>query len=271
MPRLRPRRMLLILCSLLAILYVGVCAAMFFLQRSLLYPAPKAPIPLPRNQGFDELALEGGAYVDILHLPAPEGAPTVVHFHGNGEQLLDQLDLGAVFHQHGLGFLAVEYPGYGASPGQPTEAGIYAAAEAALARLRQQGVPPERTVLSGRSLGTGVAVEMARRGHGSRVMLVSPYTSIADIGALMLPFLPTSWLARDRFDSWAKAPALSLPVLVIHGEEDTLIPVDMGRRLGARFPHATVETVPGAGHNDVLERSGPERVRRMAAFALGGR
>jgi len=262
--------MLLIVCSVLAFLYVGLCAAAFFLQRSMLYPAPKAPIPLPASEGFDRLPLEGGSYVDVLELPAPEGAPTVVHFHGNGEQLLNQLDLGVVFRQHGLGFLAVEYPGYGASPGQPTEAGIYAAAEAALARLRQRGVPPARTVLSGRSLGTGVAVEMARRGHGSRVMLVSPYTSIVDMGALLLPFLPTSWLARDRFDSLAKAPEVELPVLILHGEQDTLIPVDMGLRLGARFPHAVVETVPGAGHNDVLERSGPERVRRMAAFALGG-
>lgn len=267
---LRLRRMLVILLSILGGLYLALCVAAFVLQRSMLYPAPRAAVALPASLGFSRLPLEGGLFVDLLHLPAPPGAPTVVHFHGNGEQLLDQQDLGAALHERGLGFLSVEYPGYGASPGSPTEDGIYAAAEAALARLRAQGVPPERTVLSGRSLGTGVAVEMARRGHGTRVMLVSPYTSISDMAGLVFPFLPTRLLVRDRFDTASKAASVGVPVLIIHGEQDTLIPVEMGRRLGTRFPRATVQTVPGAGHNDVLERSGPVLVGRMADFALGG-
>ncbi|NTX34101.1 alpha/beta hydrolase [Myxococcus sp. CA033] len=266
----RPRRVLVILVSIFAVAYLALCLAAFVLQRPLIYPAPKAPIPLPAELGFRHLPLPGDTFVDVLHLPAPPGAPTVVHFHGNGEQLLGQLDLGTVLNQNGLGFLAVEYPGYGASPGQPTEQGIYAAAEAALAMLRARGVTPEHTVLSGRSLGTGVAVEMARRGHGSRIMLVSPYTSLTEMAAQLFPFLPASLLVRDRYDSASKAPDITLPVLIIHGEQDTLIPVEMGRRLGARFPSATVETVPGAGHNDVLEKSGPDLVRRMAVFALGG-
>ncbi|WP_164016092.1 alpha/beta hydrolase [Pyxidicoccus trucidator] len=268
MPRLR--RMLVILLSTLAFCYLVLCVAAFSLQRSMLFPAPRAPIALPQNQGFSRLPLKGDLFADTFYLPALPGAPTVVHFHGNGEQLLDQMDLGGRLHAWGLGFLAVEYPGYGASPGSPTEDGIYAAADTALAWLRAQGVSPERTVLSGRSIGTGVAVEMAKRGHGSRVMLVSPYTSIPDVAALSFPFLPTWLLVRDRFNSAAKAPELRLPVLIIHGEQDTLIPVEMGRRLGKRFPQATVETVVGAGHNDVLERSGTKLVDRMAAFALGG-
>ncbi|WP_338052884.1 alpha/beta hydrolase [Pyxidicoccus trucidator] len=124
-------------------------------------------------------------------------------------------------------------------------------------------------MLSGRSIGTGVAVEMAMRGHGARLMLVSPYTSIPELAGLMLPFLPARLLVRDRFDTLSKAPDLKLPVLIIHGEQDELIPVEMGRRLGTRFPQATVQTVAGAGHNDVLERSGTTLMDRMAAFALG--
>ena len=262
--------MLNLLLFTLAFIYLVLCVAAFVLQRSMLFPAPKAAIQLPKSQGFSRLPLSGELFVDTYHLPAPPGAPTVVHFHGNGEQLLDQMDLGTRMHTWGLGFLAVEYPGYGASPGSPTEDGIYAAADAALSWLRTQGVPPERTVLSGRSIGTGVAVEMARRGHGARVMLVSPYTSIPELAGLYFPFLPTRLLVRDRFDTVSKAPAVGLPVLIIHGEQDTLIPVDMGRQLGARFAHATVETVADAGHNDVLERSGTKLVDRMAAFALGG-
>ncbi|WP_043710284.1 alpha/beta hydrolase [Corallococcus macrosporus] len=266
MPRLR--RMLILILATFGSMYLLMCVAVFALQRTILYPAPRST-PLAEADGFSRLPLEGGLYVDLFHLPAPPGAPTVVHFHGNGEELLTQVGLGSLMQARGLGFLTVEYPGYGASPGSPTEQGIYAAAEAALAWLRAKGVTAQQTVLSGRSLGTGVAVEMARRGHGSRVMLVSPYTSIPDIGATAFPFLPVRWLARDRFDTASKAAAVKLPVLIIHGEEDELIPVSMGRRLGSLFPQAVVETVVGAGHNDVLED--PNRIyrHRMASFALG--
>lgn len=264
------RRMLLILASILAGLYLALCLAAFTLQRAMLYPAPRTTA-LPESRGFSRLPLDAGLHVDLLHLPAREGAPTVVHFHGNGEQLLDQQQLGAALRARGVGFVAVEYPGYGASPGTPTEECIYAAAEAALLLLRGSGIPPEKTVLSGRSLGTGVAVEMARRGHGSRVILVSPYTSITDMAALTFPLLPTRLLVRDRFDTASKAAAVEVPVLIIHGEADSLIPVEMARKLGERFPRATVQIVPGAGHNDVLEGPGLALVQRMADFALEGR
>ncbi len=266
---LRLRRMLLLVLATLGTMYLLACVAAFALQRSLLYPAPKRAPLQAEADGFSRLPLEGELYVDLFYLPAPPGAPTVVHFHGNGEEVLMQVGLGRLMAERGLGFLAVEYPGYGASPGSPTEEGIYAAAEAALAWLRTKGVTSQQTVLSGRSLGTGVAVEMARRGHGARVMLVSPYTSITDIAATAFPFLPARLLTRDRYDTASKAAAVKLPVLIIHGEEDTLIPVDMGRRLGKLFPQATVETVAGAGHNDVLEDAGKVFRHRMASFALG--
>jgi pimeloyl-ACP methyl ester carboxylesterase len=263
--------MLTALLVTLAVAYLALCVLVFTMQRALIYPAPKSSLKsLPERLGFGHVTCADGARVDVLYLPAPEGAPTVVHFHGNGEQLLNQVGLGETLRAKGLGFLAVEYPGYGATPGSPTEDGIYQAAEAALAMLRAKAVPPEQTVLSGRSLGTGVAVEMARRGHGARVILVSPYTSMVDMGRKTFPFLPAVLLVRDRFDSEDKAAGIPVPVLVLHGEEDTLIPVEMGRRLGQRFPHATVVTAPGAGHDDVQEREGTGLVDRMAAFALGG-
>ncbi|AKQ63602.1 hydrolase of the alpha/beta superfamily [Myxococcus hansupus] len=266
---LRLRRMLIIALATFGTCYLALCIAVFALQRSLLYPAPKGTPPLSTIKDFSRLPLSGGLYVDLFYLPAFPGAPTVVHFHGNGEEVLTQVGLGSLMEERGLGFLAVEYPGYGASPGKPTEEGIYEAAEAALRWLREQGVTVQQTVLSGRSLGTGVAVEMARRGHGARVMLVSPYTSIPDIGASAFPYLPVGLLARDRYDTASKAASVTLPVLIIHGEEDDLIPVAMGRKLGTLFPHAVVETVAGAGHNDVLEDLAKVYKHRMASFALG--
>ncbi|WP_338080456.1 alpha/beta hydrolase [Corallococcus exiguus] len=267
----RLRRLLMAFVLVTGMLYLALCALAFAAQRSLIYPAPHTePANLRDQPGFGMVPLATGLNVDRFYLPAPPGARTVVHFHGNGEQLLWQQGLGQALGDVGLGFLAVEYPGYGASPGSPSEAGLYASAEAALQFLREQGVKPEDIVLSGRSLGTGVAVEMARRGYGARMVLVSPYTSMVAMGQRTMPFLPVSLLMRDRYQSFDKAKDIPIPVLIIHGEQDEVVPVDMGRTLGQRFPKAQVVTVPGAHHNDVLERDGQQELARLAKFALDG-
>ncbi|HYO57243.1 alpha/beta hydrolase [Archangium sp.] len=263
--------MLLMVLVTLVIAYVGLCVLVFLNQRQLVFPVPPGARE-PELPGATLLRIPGpeGSTVYALHVPAPDGAPTVVHFHGNGEQLADEAWLAQRFQEAGLGFYAVEYPGYGLAAGQgPSEAGIYAAAEVALEHLHQKlGVPRERTVLQGQSLGSGVAVEMAKRGHGTRLVLITPYTSIVDLGARIFPWLPASLLVRDPFDSAAKAPGLELPVLIVHGTRDEVIPVDMGQRLGTLFPSATVRLLEGRSHNDVLDR--PSVLRELMEFARGG-
>lgn len=263
--------MLLLLLVALVIGYVGLCVLVFLNQRHLLFPAPPGARE-PELPGASLLRIPGpeGATAFAFHVPAPEGAPTVVHFHGNGEQLADAEWLAQRYQEAGLGFYAVEFPGYGLAAEQgPSEEGAYAAAETALGYLsRELGVPRERTVLQGQSLGSGVAVEMAKRGHGVRLVLITPYTSIVDMGAKIFPWLPVRLLARDRFDSASKAPGLKLPVLIVHGTRDEVIPTDMGRRMGALFPNATVRLMEGRRHNDILGR--PEILHELTEFARGG-
>jgi len=265
--------MLLLVLGTLVMLYVGLCVLVFLNQRQLVFPVPPGARE-PKLPGATLLRIPGpeGSTVYALHVPAPEGAPTVVHFHGNGEQLADGSTwLAQHFQEAGLGFYAVEYPGYGlAAVGQgPSEKGIYAAAERALAHLHGAlGVPKERTVLQGQSLGSGVAVEMAKRGLGTRLVLITPYTSIVEVGARIFPWLPASLLVRDPFDSAAKAPELKLPVLIVHGTRDEVIPVDMGQRLGTLFPNATTRILEGKRHNDVLDR--PDILQELVRFARDG-
>ena len=260
--------MLLLVVVTLIIAYVGLCLLVFVCQREMVFPVPSWARE-PKLPGAVLLRIPGleGSTIYALHVPAPAGEPTVVHFHGNGEQLADAVWLAQRFQEAGLGFYAVEYPGYGLAAGQgPSEAGIYAAAETALEHLhRELGVPRERTVLQGQSLGSGVAVEMAKRGHGARLVLITPYTSITELGARIFPWLPASLLVRDRFDSAAKAPGLKLPVLIVHGTRDAVIPVDMGQRLGTLFPNAAVRLLEGVHHNDVLDR--PSVLRELMEFA----
>jgi pimeloyl-ACP methyl ester carboxylesterase len=231
------KRMLIIAAFTLAAGYVLICALMFFAQRRLLYPAPHRP---------------GSP-------PCTAGHPTVVYFHGNGACAAQTGWLALWLKERGAGFCAVEYPGYGDQPGVPDEQGIYAAAEAALRRL-----PRDELVLMGQSLGTGPAVEMAARGWGQRLILLSPFTSIPDAAQLAFPWLPARYLVRDRFDSASKAPRIELPVLVIHGDADEVVPYSLGHRLSGLFPHSELMTVPRGNHNDLWEQPGVQE--RIAAF-----
>ncbi|MDC0712013.1 alpha/beta hydrolase [Stigmatella sp. ncwal1] len=266
----RMKRMVWVMAAVLAGAYGLLGGLVFFQQRRFLFPAPPGARE-PSLPGATLLRLPGpeGSTVYALHVPAPAGAPTVVHFHGNGEQLADAEWLAQQVQESGLGFYAVEYPGYGLARGrEPSEQGLYAAAEVALEHLhRELGVARERTVLQGQSLGSGVAVEMARRGQGARLVLITPYTSIPDVGARLFPWLPVRLLVRDAFDSASKAPGLALPVFILHGTRDEVIPVDMGVRLGTLFPQATVRLREGMHHNDVL--SEPVALAELLRFAAG--
>jgi pimeloyl-ACP methyl ester carboxylesterase len=173
-------------------------------------------------------------------------------------------------HESGIGVYAVEYPGYGLAGGEaPSEDAIYAAAEAALRHLQgAHHVPRGATVLEGQSLGTGVAAEMARRGFGARLVLLSPYTSMIAMASLVAPFLPVRWLLRDRYETDRKAPALDVPALVVHGTSDEVIPFSMGQRIAALLPRSELVRIDGGHHADLFAID-ETLVAKIAAFARG--
>jgi fermentation-respiration switch protein FrsA (DUF1100 family) len=258
--------------SLLGI-YLVFGASLFLMQRWLIYPVPREVVtPNLREARLHRIAVANGVTAFALHVKAKKNAPTIAHFHGNAEQLADQEQLAQWFGESGIGFFAVEYPGYGlAKAGTPNERNIYRTAEAALKYLNHDlKVPAHRTVLQGQSLGTGVAVEMARRGFGVRLSLISPYTSMADMAATVAPLYPVKWLVLDRYDNALKAPALELPVLIIHGSDDEVVPFRMGKRLAKTFPKAELQIVKGAHHNDLFWVGGGNLIKRIVEFSFGG-
>ncbi|MBK8693267.1 MAG: hypothetical protein IPN17_13450 [Deltaproteobacteria bacterium] len=151
---------------------------------------------------------------------------------------------------------------------EPTEASLYASAEALLRHLEGPlHIPRESLVLQGFSLGTGVASEMARRGHGARLVLIAPYTSMADMGALTAPWLPARWLVRDTFDTWSRAPSITVPTLLLHGADDDMIPPAMSAALARRLPDSRRVLLPATHHNDVFARSMVEVLTALRRFA----
>ncbi len=180
------------------------------------------------------------------------GALTAIYFHGNAEAAASGLPLGAELMRSGVDVFLAEYRGYGGRPGSPSEAGLFLDGEAALDLVLATGVTNERLVLVGRSLGTGVAVELAQRGHGCALVLVSPYTSIVDLGRKMVgPLAPL--LVADPFDSLSRIGRVKVPVVAIHGTADTLIPFEHGKRIIAAAPRGKLVPVEGRGHNDLDE------------------
>lgn len=226
--------------------------------------------PAVRVEGARPLVLRApdGAEVHALELFRP-GAPVVVHFHDNTQTAGEALAALRPLHDRGLGVVVMEYRGYGASQGlDPSEAALVADAEVLLAALAARGVGRTAVILSGRSLGTGVAAELARRGRGAALVLVAPFTSIADVVREAIPFAPTGLLVADPFDTASKCAAIRVPTLVVHGDADEIVPFHMGVALARAIPGATLMRVPGAAHGDVLDRDAPRVLASIAALAL---
>lgn len=229
-----------------------LCAALFFGQRALIFPAPTERAT---SRQMKEYRLPGGSF--LLASMVEGDGPVVVHFHGNAEQVAWLDTLAVDFHEQGISFVAVEYPGYPGAPGVTSERSMFAAAEEALQLVTSQlNVPRARLVLEGQSIGTGVAVAMAAQGWGSKLVLLSPYTRLADVAGRVITWAPVRLLLKDPFDSLSRAPRVTVPVLVFHGTADEVIPYELGETLSKAFPHAQLHRVEGAHHNDLWEQPG---------------
>ncbi len=249
--------------------YVAACVAGRLGYRAILYPAPQVDlVPAPPGARILDLRADDGVPVHAMELANLAATRTVVYFHGNGEVIGMDVWMAQRLLAQGFAVTLVEYRGYGRSRGvAPSEEGLYADATAVLDDLAARGVGADRVVLWGASLGTGVAVEMARRGRGSALVLVAPFTSITDMAARFAPIFPVRWVVPDHFDSLAKAPELRIPTTVVHGTDDEVVPFAMGERIAKAVPGSRFVPVEGAHHMDCFLV--PARVLERVTAGLG--
>lgn len=257
--------------AFVGLLYLG--------QRRLIYH-PDRPMPsLPRlgplaSLGVREvlLATEDGLELRSWHRPPPEGAPVILYCHGNGGHVGYRAERLLRFAEAGYGVLMLEYRGYGGNPGRPSEKGLYADGAAALAFLEREGIPPERVVLYGESLGGAVAVRLALQCRPAALVLECPFTSLVDMGRLRYPYVPVRLLLRDRFDLVSAIGGVEAPVLVLHGERDGIVPVACGRAvLAAACEPKEGWFAPRARHMDLAEFGGLEAVFDFLSRRIGTR
>ncbi|NNN06604.1 MAG: alpha/beta hydrolase [Elusimicrobia bacterium] len=175
------------------------------------------------------LTASDGVALDAWWLPAAHAdAPVMLCLHGNGGSLSNRVEKMRIFHAAGAAQLWVEWRGYGASAGTPSEAGLYRDAQAGRDWLATRGVPPSRLVLYGESLGSGPAVELAARAPAAGLIVDSGFASIPAMAAVVLPWFPTG-LARIRFDNLAKLPRVTCPTLFLHSPQDDIVPYAQAR------------------------------------------
>ena len=223
---------------------------------------------------YEDVRLDVGTGEEIHGWFVPgDSETTLVWLHGNAGNIGGRLDNLRMLHDAlGLSVLIFDYRGYGQSGGVPSEAAMYEDAEAALEFLRSdKGLDPvESIVLFGRSLGGAVAVETAARHRVRGVVLESAFTSVRDMARRTHPYLPSSLVMRmieSRFDALSRIPDVGSPVLILHGDQDDLVPTDHARRLfDAAAGPKSLYLIGGASHNDTYLVGGTSYFDALRAF-----
>jgi uncharacterized protein len=238
--------------SAFAAAYAFLLLGVTLFQRRLQYRPDRRHTPLARAglSGGTELRLEtsDGERLVAWHFAPRLNKPIILYFHGAAGALVKRVPRLRLFVGSGYGLLVVSYRGYSGSTGRPTEAGLLRDAECAY-REACSRYGAERLVILGVSLGTGVAVALASKREARALVLLAPFLSAMEIAARRFPFIPVRRLMRDPFRSDLAIPGLRMPLLVVHGEKDPVIPIASGRRLYelAKGPKRFL-AVPGAGH-----------------------
>ncbi|MBW3539758.1 MAG: alpha/beta hydrolase [Planctomycetes bacterium] len=279
--------------------YAVICMVLGFFQRSLMYFPTQAGRIDTAEAGLadgrlheidfttaDGLNLRGWHLLAGDRCCAPDqcdeelaaGRPLVLFFHGNGGDRRGRADDARLFADAGADVFLIDYRGYAENPGQPTETGLIADARAAWKyAVETRGVAPQRIIVYGESLGGGVAVplaaEVSRAGTPpGGLVLRSTFSSMVDAAAVHYPWLPVRLLLLDRYRSDLAITSVKCPVLMLHGTQDTIVPLALGRRLFALAPPESAGVpkrfieLPGAGHNDVLYRAKRQFAEAISDF-----
>ena len=226
--------------SILALVsfYILLIIVVFFFQRSLLYhptvnnylegQSMKEPV------GIEKVKITTKDKIDLVawfYNKNLEKFKTILFFHGNAGTLDNRTYKLNHFKNLNVNFLIIAWRGFSGNKGKPSEIGLYEDAESAIQWIKAMGVTEKNIILYGESLGTGVVVEVAQNKNYAGVILESSFTSMVDMGKKYYPFFPVRLLLRDKFESYKKIKKISIPLLVLHGKKDRIVPFYMGKKM----------------------------------------
>ena len=243
------KRALISIGGILAGVYVGLCLLLYFGQRSIIY----VPQPREYRTGISLVTLHPEGQNVLVSSRPHDGEDAVIYFGGNAEDVsLDMPEFSAGFPDAAIYLL--HYRGYGGSSGKPTEKALVSDALDLfdLAHAQHRNI-----LVVGRSLGSGVAVQVASQRPVARVVLITPYDGLKDIAAREYPFLPVGLLLKDKFESWRYAPRITAPTLILAAGNDEVVPRSSTERLNTRFKSGVARyvVIPNVGHNSISDFS----------------
>jgi uncharacterized protein len=233
--KLKRRNFFLELIIGIIIVYASVLILLFIFQRSLMYH------PDENNYFGDKLEVDvekvkivTSDNIDLLgwfHKKDLKKFKTIVYFHGNAGKLENRIHKLNHFKDMDINFLIIAWRGFSGNKGKPNEKGLYIDASSTIQWLKKLGLKEKDIILYGESLGTGVATEIAQSNNYAGLVLETPFTSIVEAAKNFYPYIPVSILLKDKYDNQKKIKNINIPVLVMHGEADQIVPFWMGKKI----------------------------------------
>ena len=215
---------------ILLFLYIFVIIFLFFYQRKLLYhPSENNYLDeTSLNHNIEKKFIQSENKLVSWYFEKNSDYKTILFFHGNAGKLDNRVYKLNELSKLEINYLIIAYRGFSGNEGKPTESGLYEDAKSAKIWLNNNGVKDKDIILYGESLGTAVAVDLASKHKFAGIILESPFTSMTRLAQKYYPIFPVKIILKDKFDSINKIQKINSPLLVMHGEKDTIVPFSMG-------------------------------------------
>ena len=217
------------------IAYIVVITFIYFYQRNLLYHPSDNNYQNDKIQfNYEEIFIKVDEKIKLKSWIIKKDLrqfKTLLIFHGNAGHLSNRIYKLNELNKLDINILLISWRGFSGNKGSPTEQNLYKDAKAAIKWLNEQNVTNSKIILYGESLGSGVAVEMSNKNNFNSIILESPFTSIENSAKIHYPYLPVRLLLKDRYDSISKIKMINVPILIMHGKKDDVVPFSMGKEL----------------------------------------
>jgi len=221
--------------GLVVLIYLIITLILYNSQRSLLYhPTENNYSGDKLTVSIDKIKIKNEDNIELLawyHEKDIENYKTILFLHGNAGSLENRIHKINHFNDMDVNFLIISWRGFSGNKGQPTEEGLYKDAKSGVDWLKNKGIRKENIIIYGESLGTGVATEIAQNNKFAGVILESPFTSMVAAGKSKYPIFPIKLLLKDKYESDKKIQNIKSPILIMHGEDDKIVPFWMGKKL----------------------------------------